>query len=453
MKLSVAKIAAIACIFVTNNVHGQSFIVNALDDYSSDKQEAPKAVVDLYGGSYDDIWNAYDSENFSRSIELARQLHDDGDPFGSFILGVHYEAGQGTSVNNELAVEYYRTAAENGVPEAMWVLAIMIDEGRGVIRQREESVKWARQAFEEGIEEAEALLDKKSIGTVLFADRQKWFDEFASRVVESSDSEAYLYDEKGNYIFIQECANENSFCGYDHKIFSIDSLYVTTKLKNTGGFLEICNEEFITLNYGEEFQDDSPCFFVSYFDPDLHKEANYEKDIVKKPFTDVIPSFRSRTVDITNWKTQIRSKEFTDNSDFYALNAVYFGDEYAWSRWINAERDYLYSANEVTYRSSWNKFGVKSSKVCLSESMNTVFDISDCYDIFRIPEYTTGFDLMKDAKFTLKMSDDTFLGSSAPRYGDIYNLQDKFDSQLWSPVVDGAIEGFMYGFTQGLLME
>ena len=228
---------------------------------------------------------------------------------------------------------------------------------------------------------------------------------------------------------------------------------MTTVLKNTGGFLEICKEEFIELNLGADHKDNSTCFFKSYFDPDLHPRADYEKDIVKKPFTDAIPSFRGRTAEITNWKTLIRGKEFTDNSEFYALNAVYFGDEYAWSRWINAERDYLYSANEVTYRSSWNKFGVKSSKICLSESMNTVFDMSGCYDIFRIPEYTIGFDEMKNAKFALKMSDDTFLGSSEPRYGDIYDLQGKFDSQLWNPVVDGAIDGFLYGFTQGLLME
>ena len=453
MKLSVAKIATIACIFAANNVHGQSLIVNALNHYSSHNQEPPKAVVDPYGGSYDEFWNAYDSENFSDSIELARQLHDDADPFGSFILGAHYEYGQGTAVNNELAVKYYRTAAENGLPQAMWALSMMIDQGQGVMRQREESIRWARQAFEEGIEEAELLLDDKSIGTVLFADRQKYFNEFASRVVKYSESAAYLYDEKGNYVYIKECNEENAFCGYNPKLFSIDSDYIITTVKDTGGYLEICNEKFINLNSGIKGKINSECFFESYFEPDLHGTANYEIDTVKKPFMVSIPSFKGRTIETTNWKTNIKDEEFTDNSDYYALNAIYFSDEYAWSRWINAERDYLYSANSVEYNNSWNEFGVKSSKICLSESINTVFDMSGCYDIFRLPEYTEGFDFMKNAKFALKMSDDSLFGSSVPRYGDIYDLQSKFDSQLWDPVVDGAIEGFLYGFTQGLLME
>ena len=453
MKMTIAKIAAFALLFVVTGAHGQSLIVNALGSSRTGHQDVPIAVQDSEEATYDDLFKAYDSEKFNESIQLSRQLHEDGDPFGSFMLGVHYESGQGTSVNNELAVEYYRTAAENGHPEAMWALAMMIDQGQGAVRQREESLTWARKAFDEGIEEAEALLDEKSIGTVLFADRQKYFNEFASRVVKLSESEAYLYDEKGNYVFIQECNEENTFCGYKNKLLSIRSTYYTTALKDNGGYLEICVEESIDLNFGDESESDGTCFFESYYDPDVHEKALYEKESLKRPFADTIPSFKGRTVDIQNWKALWRRGEFTSNSDEYYLTAIYFGDEYAWSSWINGEKNYLYSANEVKYRSNWNKFGVKSSKFCLGESLNTVFDISDCYDVFRIPEYTVGFDALKDAKFTLIMSDDTFYGSSAPRYGDIYGLQSKFDSQLWDPFWDGAIDGFIYGVTQGLLME
>lgn len=68
----------------------------------------------------------------NESVKWCRQLAEQGDSFGQWMLGEIYEHGKVVPQDYKEAVKWYRLAAEQGDSDAQSMLAISYDTGHGI---------------------------------------------------------------------------------------------------------------------------------------------------------------------------------------------------------------------------------------------------------------------------------------------------------------------------------
>lgn len=101
---------------------------------------------------------AYDAGRFSDAMGIWAELSRQGNPEAAFGLGLLYDLGNGTPVNQEAAFFWYKAAAENGLPAAEFNVAALYDSGRGVAQSSESAALWYAKAAAHGHHRAQYVL-------------------------------------------------------------------------------------------------------------------------------------------------------------------------------------------------------------------------------------------------------------------------------------------------------
>jgi len=93
---------------------------------------------------FNEALTAYQSKDFSKAINEAREAATAGDPRGSFLLGVAYQNGQGVPANSTEAAAWYEKAAQGGVAGSFSKLAQLYARGDGVPKNMDKAIALAR---------------------------------------------------------------------------------------------------------------------------------------------------------------------------------------------------------------------------------------------------------------------------------------------------------------------
>ena len=289
---------------------------------------------------------------------------------------------------------------------------------------------------------------------VKYADRGEFLERISRTMFSLGGGDFLGFDDKGNVVFGHECNDGNGNCfDTEEKFIEYNAAIIPTHLINNDGFLNICPRaaEGILLIANISFNVDDGCYdesFVVWGVEDLF-DASEESKLLESIFVTLAkpaPIIKYRSLSFTNWREEIKTKEYQQNSDIYAIKRIFFGEEYAWSEWVNAEGESAYSANSVIYKFVSSTEVFDYARVCLSDSLNTVFDMSGCFDIVNLDPNLGPIRDYKNAKFMF-VGEEWLLGVTAIYSGDRYDLQSRFDAQVWTPMFESFIEGFTYGLT------
>src|SRR5262245_23337140 len=81
----------------------------------------------------------YNSGNYAKALAEFEKLAADGDPLAMNNVGLMYNHGQGTGVDNAKAKQWYERSAKLGNPSAMNNLGVMYEKGEGVPKNEAEA--------------------------------------------------------------------------------------------------------------------------------------------------------------------------------------------------------------------------------------------------------------------------------------------------------------------------
>ncbi len=103
---------------------------------------------------------AFEKGDFSRALDLWRQLAELGEPAAQNNLGFMYEKGLGVRANPFVAADWYRRAAQQGDADAQVNLGVLYVTGDGVPQDLVEAHKWFDKAAAAGHTKAQQDLSK-----------------------------------------------------------------------------------------------------------------------------------------------------------------------------------------------------------------------------------------------------------------------------------------------------
>lgn len=116
-----------------------------------------------------------DAELFQKIKTSAEQ----GDAKSCYMMGLMYEAGQGTAKNYSKAVECYAKSAEMGNLDGQVALGWMYEHGSGIGQDFAKAMKWYRQAANQGSASAQnniGVMYEKGLGvSVDFKKAVQWY--------------------------------------------------------------------------------------------------------------------------------------------------------------------------------------------------------------------------------------------------------------------------------------
>jgi hypothetical protein len=98
---------------------------------------------------------AYNKGNYAKALAEFEKLAADGDPLAMNNLGMMYNHGQGTAVDNAKAKVWYEKAAKLGNPDAMNNLGVMYELGQGVPKDEKQAASWYEKASFWGVANAQ----------------------------------------------------------------------------------------------------------------------------------------------------------------------------------------------------------------------------------------------------------------------------------------------------------
>ncbi len=81
-----------------------------------------------------------------RYLDLNQRAADAGNVTGNYNLGVNFEFGRFSLIDDELAFKHYFLAANGGIPQAQHNLGARFFNGNGTIQNKAEGIKWYLQA-------------------------------------------------------------------------------------------------------------------------------------------------------------------------------------------------------------------------------------------------------------------------------------------------------------------
>jgi hypothetical protein len=81
-----------------------------------------------------------------RYLDLNQRAADAGNVTGNYNLGVNFEFGRFSLIDDELAFKHYFLAANGGIPQAQHNLGARFFNGKGTIQNKPEGIKWYLQA-------------------------------------------------------------------------------------------------------------------------------------------------------------------------------------------------------------------------------------------------------------------------------------------------------------------
>ncbi|MDA7633237.1 sel1 repeat family protein [bacterium] len=79
-----------------------------------------------------------------------RESAERGEADSQWLMGLHYNYGEGVPQDYKESVKWYRKAAEQGYAGAQYCLGVLYNQGEGVPQDYKESAKWYRKAAEQG---------------------------------------------------------------------------------------------------------------------------------------------------------------------------------------------------------------------------------------------------------------------------------------------------------------
>ena len=83
-----------------------------------------------------------------------------GNPIAQYILGTHYENGEGVAQDYTEAKNWYHKAAEQGDRDAQYRLGLLYQHGRGILKDTTRAYMWFEVASVNGLP---AALEEKSM--------------------------------------------------------------------------------------------------------------------------------------------------------------------------------------------------------------------------------------------------------------------------------------------------
>ncbi|MCZ7597638.1 MAG: sel1 repeat family protein [Gammaproteobacteria bacterium] len=108
------------------------------------------SAAPLYGQTFEDGVDAYDTEDYARAVEIWEALAQEGHVMSQYNLGLLYENGLGVPQRHDLAFFWYRMAALNGNASAKYNLRGLYYHGLGVEQSVEQAVRWWEEAANAG---------------------------------------------------------------------------------------------------------------------------------------------------------------------------------------------------------------------------------------------------------------------------------------------------------------
>ena len=97
-----------------------------------------------------DAKKAYESGNYTKSVNILKPLAKSGNAKAQFNLGWMYLNGQGVTEDPKEAMKWFQLAAKQGNASAQLNLGVMYDFGNGVAQDYKEAMKWYQLSAKQG---------------------------------------------------------------------------------------------------------------------------------------------------------------------------------------------------------------------------------------------------------------------------------------------------------------
>lgn len=101
---------------------------------------------------------AYERQDYATALRIWKRLAGQGIAAAQHNLAVMYDHGQGTGINDSVAVTWYRKAAEQGHTQSQYTLGLLYSRGQDVPQNMSEAVRWYTRAAEGGHVESQFIL-------------------------------------------------------------------------------------------------------------------------------------------------------------------------------------------------------------------------------------------------------------------------------------------------------
>ncbi|STX60173.1 enhanced entry protein EnhC [Legionella israelensis] len=151
----------------------------ALAWYEKASQKSPEAFVAM-GFIYETV-----EDQYVKAIQAYQKAAEEGNALGAYNLGLMYEYGKGTEVNNLQAKKYYQEAADKEMPSAMTQLAGLYFNGAGTQRDAQKALAWYKKAAALGDDKALyqlGLLSETGLATRLsYSDAIHYYQQAAEK--------------------------------------------------------------------------------------------------------------------------------------------------------------------------------------------------------------------------------------------------------------------------------
>lgn len=109
------------------------------------------ALADVHADSWlKQVGEYYDNKEYSKALDIARPVAEQGHPIAQYFLGLLHKDGTGVPKDQAKAVEWFRKSANQGYPDAQFALGIAYLKGDGVKADAAQYRSWMRQAAEKG---------------------------------------------------------------------------------------------------------------------------------------------------------------------------------------------------------------------------------------------------------------------------------------------------------------
>ena len=108
-----------------------------LPEAEKGKAYAQFIIAKMYQQDFEDK-----ESNSSESFKWAMRAAEQQLKYAEFLVGRHYERGEGVETNYKLALDWYLKAAEKGDSFAMVNMAIMYERGKGVRKDINKAIEW-----------------------------------------------------------------------------------------------------------------------------------------------------------------------------------------------------------------------------------------------------------------------------------------------------------------------
>ena len=144
----------------------------------------PPAVVTGSVRDAGPAYAAYQGNDYTGALKLARPLADQGDARAQSLLGLLYSNGRGVTRDDPEAARWFHRAAEQGDAAAQFNLGLMYSQGLGVVQDFAEAVKWYQLAADQGYPQAQynlGLWYATDEGTLDRVSAHKWLNLAAVR--------------------------------------------------------------------------------------------------------------------------------------------------------------------------------------------------------------------------------------------------------------------------------